>query len=488
MWTPGAKGVVHIECPDPSAKLKPIRVEKQFDLGKTDPIEGFPQLFEHQREVVHAVKDGHNKLYLGWEMGTGKTLGSLVAAYHDDAFPLIIVCPAIAKINWQREVKKWLDKEAEVISGRKPYTPYSDVIVINYDILDAWVDELRRFKAKGIIFDEAQYIKNPDSQRSKAAKAIAEKVNGLKFMLSGTPTPNSVYDLVMPLDILGVLKLFGGKRMYISRYCPAINTNYGVSHSVSRNLPELHQNLKNSCFIRRTKEECLDLPEKIRVDIPLSVEVQDDMEFFAPLLAQMRKGTLTEARRVVKESLTYAQAKAHVATARKEAGEAKVDAIVELAKSIEEPLVIMVHHKTVQAELKRRIKNSVLLSGGMTEKARQQAIDDFQDGKVDVIICSITAAGTGINLQRGTQMIMGEMPISYALQDQAESRCHRNGAKNALTVSRMIALGTYDEQLVKIISRKQAVSAAVEDGEATERVTPEEIVAHRLVELYSLSI
>lgn len=489
-WTPGVKGVLHTECPDPSVKVKPIKVEPQFKLRDDGPIQGFESLFKHQREVVYAALDGHTRLYLGFEMGLGKSLGSLAAAEVTEQFPLIIVCPAIAKINWQREVKKWTGREAQVLKGRTPYEITEEIVIINYDILDAWTDTLIDFDAKGIIFDEAQYIKNPDSIRSKAAKAVGRTIPGMRFMLSGTPTPNSVYDLVMPLDILGVMGHFVNKTTFIKRYCPAIQTKYGISHSTSRNLSELHHNLKNSCFIRRTKDECLDLPPKIRVDIPIETAVVDDEEFYAPLLAQMRKGTMAEALRVISDNLKPADINAHIATARAEAGREKINAIVELANSIEEPLVIMVHHKEVQNAVKKGIKGKkvAMLVGGMTETKRQEAIDSFQNGESDVILCSITAAGTGINLQRGTQMIMGELPLTYALQDQAESRCHRNGAKNALTVHRLIALGTFDEQMLKILNKKESVSAAVEDGVNIKTTGPADIIAHKLLELYSLSV
>ena len=66
-WTPGAKGVVHLECPNPSTSVKPIKVEPQYVLGDDSEVPGFPTLFAHQREIVNTVRNGYNKLYLGWE-------------------------------------------------------------------------------------------------------------------------------------------------------------------------------------------------------------------------------------------------------------------------------------------------------------------------------------------------------------------------------------------------------------------------------------
>ena len=485
-WTPGVKGVSHVECPDLAADTSRIAVEKLLELEPARKRSDFPGLFEHQREVVNTMaKKPDGKLYLAWEPGLGKTLGSLASADVADAFPLIIVCPAVVKINWQRETKAWIGKDAQVLSGRTPGEITSDVVIINYDILEAWEDTLIELGAKGIVFDESHYIKNPQSNRTKSAARVSKSVDGMRFMLSGTPTPNSVHDLAAPLQMLDVMKHFGGYRRFVKRYCPPVQTKWGTSYARAHNVNELHQNLQNTCFIRRRKEDCLDLPEKIRVDIPVAVDVDADMDFYGPLVKQMKKGTLDEARRVVK-GLDKAELKQHMATERYNAGMAKIKDIAALANDIEEPLVIMVHHKEVVSELMKLLKKKKpeKLVGGMTPKKRQESIDKFQNGDTDVLVASMTAAGVGINLQRGSQMIMGELPFTYAEVDQAESRCHRSGSKNDLTVHRVVGLGTFDETILNIIARKESVSAAVEDGNEIAVVKTDDIIARKLLEIY----
>jgi SNF2 family DNA or RNA helicase len=165
---------------------------------------------------------------------------------------------------------------------------------------------------------------------------------------------------------------------------------------------------------------------------------------------------------------------------------AKIKDIAALANDIEEPLVIMVHHKEVVSELMKLLKKKKpeKLVGGMTPKKRQESIDKFQNGDTDVLVASMTAAGVGINLQRGSQMIMGELPFTYAEVDQAESRCHRSGSKNDLTVHRVVGLGTFDETILNIIARKESVSAAVEDGNEIAVVKTDDIIARKLLEIY----
>lgn len=486
-WTPGTKNSTHVVCPQTFTHAPGrIAVEKRLSLEPPAPREDFPGLFEHQREVVNTIeKRPDSRLYLAWAPGLGKTLGSLASAQVSNNFPLIIVCPSVVKINWQREVKQWIDKDAQILSSRTPYQITSDVVIINYEVLDDWKRSLIDLNAKGIVFDEVHYIKNPDSKRTKAAIEVADTIDGMRYGLSGTPTPNSVYDLVGPLTALGVIGDFGGPRSFVNRYCPPVQTQWGVSHAKTYYRKELRQNLVNSCFVRRRREDCLDLPEKIRQDIPLDIATHMDEEFYGPLADEMRKGTLDEALKAL-QSVDRMTMEGQLAAERHDAGMAKIEDIVSLATGIDDPLVIMIHHRDVADALMTKLKKRrpVKLVGGMTPKARQQSIDDFQEGRTDLMIASISAAGVGINLQRGTAMIMGELPLTYADLEQAESRCHRSGAKNDLTVYRMVGLGTADEILVNILARKEAVSAAVEDGIDIATVTSQQIMARRLLDFY----
>lgn len=485
-WTPGEKGASHTECPDLSKDTTSIKIKKSVTLQGPGESKEFPGLFVHQQEIVNTLKKSPNEaLYLAFDAGLGKTYTSLAAAQASDSYPLIVVCPSVVKINWQRETERWIGKEAQILKGRTPYEIESDVVIINYEILDAWKDALVDLGAKGLVCDESHKLKNKKANRTKAALDIADKVEGMKLLLSGTPTPNSVYDLVAPLKIMGVLDHFGGERKFVNRYCPPVQTRYGVSHARATNTKELHENLKAVGFVRRRREDCLDLPEKIRVDLPMDVKVETNVEFYKPFIREMKAGTLAEAKRVLRtgdQDRIYEE----FLRERQAVGLAKVAAMVDLAEGFNEPTVIMVHHKEVVSELMKKLKKlrPVRLVGGMTPANRQESIDAFQGGKTDLMIASITAAGVGINLQRGTQMIIGELPYTYADLEQAESRCHRSGSTNDLTVHKLIVQNSSDELMNNIISKKEKNSAAVEDGEVLESNAPNNAVAKKLLHLY----
>jgi SNF2 family DNA or RNA helicase len=282
------------------------------------------------------------------------------------------------------------------------------------------------------------------------------------------------------------LDAFGGRDEFVGRYCPPTVTAYGLSYKNQQNLQELADNLKTSCFIRRTKEDCLDLPEKTWVDVDLDL---GNDHFFDAILKEMRNGSEQEALRAARKCYTWAELDQHIAKARAQVGEKKISAIVEITDSIAqaEQVVVMVHHRAVQEEVRKRLSkkhNVGYVTGGMTMKRRQQEIDDFTAGNTQVIVCSIQAAGTGINLQVASQMVIGELPMDYATLDQASDRIHRIGTKNKVTITKIVAVNTVDDLLLHIINSKAQVSSQVEDGKDADLSDIYDIVAARAVALY----
>ena len=129
-------------------------------------------LMMHQAEFVEAVRNTHRSFLLADEPGLGKTAQALMAAEIADAFPLLVVVPNVVKTNWLREVMKWLPKRRPtVVHGDGiELNAFSDVFIVNYDILDRHVGWLSKFDFKGMVVDEAHFIKNKESQRLPRTK------------------------------------------------------------------------------------------------------------------------------------------------------------------------------------------------------------------------------------------------------------------------------------------------------------------------------
>ena len=432
-------------------------------------------------EVQCILLDSEDHLYITDDyIVTHNTNASAASMDALDAYPLLVVTLAGIKVNIAREVKKFYGKDSQILESRTPYEITEDIVIINYDILDAWADTLKKHKFKGIIFDESASIKSPDAKRTKAAVKIAKGVKNI-MLLSGTPTPSSPYDLVPPLMILGEIEKYGGKREYVNRYCPPVETRYGVSHSQYQNLPELHSNLKKTCFISWKKEDLIDLPA-----INIYDEVVDGKsDYMDSLIKSMEAATISEAYRVLREDKD--DQVGQFATMRSEAGESKIKSIIEEATAVaeDEKVIVGVHHRSVNDEVFKSLSKkfkTVQIIGGMGTEKRQEAIDAFQEGDARVLVMNIVAGGVGINLQNASHMILGELPVSYADQDQVVSRIYRSGQRNKVSVKRMVALGTIDDVLVHLIDKKRNLHTSIMAGEESVNSDIMEEMAKYLVE------
>ena len=135
-------------------------------------------LMVHQSEFVESVRAGHRSFLLADEPGLGKTAQALIAAETAGAFPLLVVVPNVVKTNWLREVHQWLPKRRPTVvhGDGVELNAFSDVFIVNYDILDRHVGWLSKFDFRGMVVDEAHFIKNKESQRSKHVQAVARTI------------------------------------------------------------------------------------------------------------------------------------------------------------------------------------------------------------------------------------------------------------------------------------------------------------------------
>src|SRR5690606_20756988 len=155
-----------------------------MDLPEPSPsdrrVPGGLELFHHQAEFVASAREGHRTYLLADEPGLGKTAQALLAASVSNSYPLLVVVPNVVKTNWAREVERWTpNRTATVINGDgDDLDAYADVVIVNYDVLDRHVGWLRTLGFKGMVVDEAHFIKNRESQRSRHVLSLAESIRG----------------------------------------------------------------------------------------------------------------------------------------------------------------------------------------------------------------------------------------------------------------------------------------------------------------------
>ena len=167
-------------------------------------------LMHHQAQLIESVVRGHRTFLLADEPGLGKTAQSLIAASVADAYPLLAVVPNVVKMNWAREVEQWTPhRRATVIHGDgADLDAFADIVIVNYEVLDRHSGWLRTLGFRGMVVDEAHFIKNLTSQRSKLVLQLATSLrermtDPLLLALTGTPVINSTEDFKAIWQFLG---------------------------------------------------------------------------------------------------------------------------------------------------------------------------------------------------------------------------------------------------------------------------------------------
>ncbi len=427
--------------------------------AKEMEVPGFGKnLYPFQKKGVWFIEKKGGRALVADEMGLGKTLQALGWLHlHPEARPAVIVCPASVKLKWKSEIKECIYADAQVLCGKTPYGTDSDILIVNYDVLDGWIRYLLEIDPKVVILDECHYIKN---HRTKRARYIAELVKDRPVIgLSGTPVMNN------PLESYNIIRtiepnVFPNFRFFEETYCCGGN----------KALYRLHEKLIDSIMIRRQKKEVLkDLPPKVRGMVPVEID-PSDMEKY--------KETEDDLFGMFEEYDDFdsmyksGQALKAINAMRKKAGEIKLPGIISWIGDFldcDGKLVVFAHHRDVVESIHEAFPNSVMLYGGMDANRKDQAVQSFQhDPSVRLFVGNMKAAGVGIDLTASSNVAFAELPWTPADITQAEDRCHRIGQNDSVNVFYLLAPNTIDDRMMEILNEKQLIVDAVLDGKKVE--------------------
>jgi hypothetical protein len=423
------------------------------------------ELMAFQRAGVSYLL-ARRRTFLADEQGLGKTIEAIAALEHDEAYPAIVVCPASLKLNWQRELERWVGhRSTSLLVGRRGDGPrlHADITIVNYDIVAARLELLAGIGPRALVLDESHYLKNPRATRTKAVSRLAATVpvDGLVFALSGTPVMARAEELISQLRIIGRIGDFGSGRAFAARF-----------RGPDAHL-RLHWHLRARCFARRLKADVLpQLPAKTRSIIPIELDNEASYRLAEEdLIAWLRSQPLDlreldarvagalRAERLVRLSalkLIAARGKLH-------AGLAWIHDF--LASG--ERLVVFARHKEIQQAVIDRFPRALHLLAQDSAGQREATVASFQGEATahnQLLVCSLAVAGQGITLTRASNVAFLELDWTPATHDQAEDRCHRIGQSAAVNASYLLAAGTIDETIAALLERKRAVVAAVTDG------------------------
>ncbi|MEO9323389.1 DEAD/DEAH box helicase [Nocardioides sp. C4-1] len=477
------------------------------------------ELMHHQAQVVAAAAAGHRTFLLADEPGLGKTAQALLAAQAADAFPLLVVVPSVVKTNWAREAGLWTPhRTASVIHGNgRDVDGYADIIIVNYEILDRHVGWIRQHGFRGMVVDEAHFIKNKTSQRSQHVLQIADSIRArtprpLMTALTGTPLINDIDDFRAIWQFLGWIDEKLPKADLMERL-----EETGLTPIDPPFYPAARAAVIDLGIVRRRKVDVAsDIPARRIADLPVELEGEEGrsiraaerelarrlLERYDMALATRRSGVVVDGidHELVRRVATWEREETgggisgdgdNVFSMMRRIGSAKAglaaDYAAQLARNVGKVVFFAKHVDVMdQAEalFAKRGLRYASIRGDQTPKVRQANIDAFvNDPEVAVVVCSLTAAGVGLNLQVASNVVLAELSWTDAEQTQAIDRVHRIGQDQPVTAWRVIAAQTVDTKVAELIDSKAGLAARALDGSDEEVGSSADIQTEALVAL-----
>jgi hypothetical protein len=475
------------------------------------------ELMPHQGQLVAAAAAGHRTFLLADEPGLGKTAQALLAAEAANAYPLLVVVPNVVKTNWAREAARWTPRRrATVVQGDgEAVDGFADIVVLNYEILDRHMGWLGDFGFRGMVVDEAHFIKNKTAQRSQNVLALSGRIRSrtdrpLLMALTGTPLINDIEDFRAIWQFLGWID----DSTPLGELMDALEDT-GLTPADRSFCAAARQCVIDLGIVRRRKlDVAADIPARRIADLPVELDERAgrsiraaERDLAGRMVARYKTALANRSsdagiegidhdlvRRVAQSELkeaTGAQSGENVFTMMRRIGQAKAelaaDYAAQLARSAGKVVFFAKHVDVMDAAEEIFARQGVRFSsirGGQTPTARQANVEAFvNDPDVAVAVCSLTAAGVGLNLQVASNIVLAEMSWTDAEQTQAIDRSHRIGQAEPVTAWRIIAAQTIDARIAGLIDSKAGLAARALDGSDQEVSSSADVQLEALVAL-----
>lgn len=420
-----------------------------------------PQPFPYQTLGAIQALTGHP--IIADEPGLGKTIQALLAIALTQPARTLITCPPALTTNWTFETKRSgilthaLPRDSSLTTitpkTKNPTLPNTGIVITSDTLLTArptLAKNIYNWNPQMLIADEAHRYKNPTTKRTRTLLNLAENTPRV-ICLTGTPITSS------PLDILPLLKMTRTRphfpQNFTDTYC---DRNYfGDLIPNPKTLPDLYTRLTNHAWTRRTKADVLtQLPAKARHTHHITLtptQLKDAYKELQPRLAQAAQED---------------DPRALISSLRRLTGLAKIPEatrwILEHQEGTRRPLIAWAIHTSVIEGLKNSLNQAnpnlrtAIYNGQTTAEERDEIVQAFQAGDLDILIAQITAAGVGLTLTRASEALFVETEWTPASVVQAEDRIHRISQTRPVTITTLLAENTLDEAIHRVLKEKVA--------------------------------
>ncbi|MFJ3086109.1 DEAD/DEAH box helicase [Streptomyces sp. NPDC086838] len=407
------------------------------------------------------------RVILGDEMGLGKTVQAIAALAHLAArgeTHFLVVCPASVLINWSREVRARSTLRALPVHGperREAFAEWREtggVAVTTFDALHTLPDAADAGVRPGmLVVDEAHYVKNPATRRSRAVSGWSARTERVLF-LTGTPMENRVEEFRSLV------------RQLRPELAPAVSAGQGAAGS------EAFRRAVAPAYLRRNQRDVL-------TELPAVVQVDEWEEF--------SEGDLLAYREAVAAGHFMRMRRAAYARPETSAKLNRLRELVAEAAGNGLKVVVFSYFREVLDAVREALGDGVFgpLSGSVAASRRQELVDGFAaaDGHA-VLLCQIQAGGVGLNLQAASVVILCEPQIKPTTEHQAVARAHRMGQIRTVQVHRLLTADSVDQRMLDIVARKERLFDAYARRSDVAETTPDAVdvsegeLARRVVE------
>lgn len=445
------------------------------------------KLRDDQLKDVRQMHHFHGRVLLANQMRLGKTIVTLQwLTERPDVRPAIIVSPEIGKWHWEEQALQHFNIRGAVLEGmsppKKPPEQRQPLYFLNFDILFEWVGYINRLKPKAIVIDECHWIKSRKALCSKAVRKIASKnkpftfpytkpngkpVKGMCIIaIGGTPLKSR------PIEMYNVLNLirpdeFNSRLQYAWRYCKPSRKPWGWEYKGAKNIKELNKRLRKLCMTRHLRKEVNpNEPEKKRRIVP--IKISDKAQYLEAennFIRWLTKRTSTRKAKKAQKAKRLVQ----MGYLKRLAAELKMSEVYRwidmwLDRTDKKLAVFGIHKNILQPIHERYRSISVLVDGRIRGRKRKAAVTTFQTKKrYRLFIGNNTAAGTVISLSKAAAMAVVEVDWTPGEMSQVEDRIYEEG-EQAIRVFYLVAKGTIEHKLCKILQDKQDVLSNILDG------------------------
>ena len=424
-------------------------------------------LMKHQVEgVFNGIRKKHN--FISFQQGLGKTITAAAISICLDIQRTLVLCPSVCKLNWYEEFYEWgintdyitvIDSKRSIIAKKQELFVFCNFEMLNEKTVKKLID----YSPQHIILDEAHRLKDITTRNFKSVKKIYSVLpeEPKVTFLSGTPMKNTAEDMFAYLNLSNHL-LGRKKEAFLNRFTVREQTKYGKKIVESKNLYEL-QSLISNFVLRKVRAKCLDLPGKILHKYHFDIE--DYQEEYNNAIAELKKtksfdsGSNRLAAKRLMIILTKAKVNEIIDLANRiiENGEKVV-----IATEFKEPMDMLLKHFNQEGKPIR----AVTIRGGMDSFEKKAAEKAFRTNpNIDVIVLQTIAGGIGINLVESSNIILGNLPDTYADLEQVEDRLDRIGQVKPVNVYYTICRGknSLDVRVFERVERKLFESSIVMD-------------------------